>query len=142
MFVFWLEKLNSCSSMTTVKIKSLEHRHFWYITSIHTCKKYIYKYQRKIEVLVTFTSNVKIYQKRKPLNSSKIFVSLSQFLFTSFIYLACFIYETSFLLFQGNAGLKPKEGEVTSRPWQWPINLRVSYTWKFRPYSTPLSSIT
>lgn len=27
-------------------------------------------------------------------------------------------------MFQGNAGLKPKEGEVTSRPWQWPINLK------------------
>ena len=26
---------------------------------------------------------------------------------------------------QGNAGLKPKEGEVTSRPWQWPINYKV-----------------
>lgn len=25
---------------------------------------------------------------------------------------------------QGNAGLKPKEGELTSRPWHWPINLR------------------
>lgn len=30
-------------------------------------------------------------------------------------------------MFQGNAGLKPKEGEVTSRPWQWPINFRVSF---------------
>jgi len=28
-------------------------------------------------------------------------------------------------MFQGNAGLKPKEGEVTSRPWQWPINYKV-----------------
>ena len=28
-------------------------------------------------------------------------------------------------MFQGNAGLKPKEGEITSRPWQWPINYRV-----------------
>lgn len=31
-------------------------------------------------------------------------------------------------MFQGNAGLKPKEGEVTSRPWQWPINYRVSFS--------------
>jgi dolichyl-phosphate-mannose-protein mannosyltransferase len=30
-------------------------------------------------------------------------------------------------MFEGNAGLKPKEGEVTSRPWQWPINLRGQY---------------
>lgn len=29
-------------------------------------------------------------------------------------------------MLQGNAGLKPKEGEITSRPWQWPINYRVS----------------
>ncbi len=25
---------------------------------------------------------------------------------------------------QGNAGLKPKEGEYTSKPWEWPIKLR------------------
>ena len=30
-------------------------------------------------------------------------------------------------MLQGNAGLKPKEGEYTSRPWEWPINLRVSF---------------
>jgi dolichyl-phosphate-mannose-protein mannosyltransferase len=34
-------------------------------------------------------------------------------------------YESDAVMFQGNAGLKPKEGEVTSRPWQWPINYRV-----------------
>lgn len=34
--------------------------------------------------------------------------------------------ESHTVMFQGNAGLKPKEGEVTSRPWQWPINYRVS----------------
>lgn len=34
--------------------------------------------------------------------------------------------ESHAVMFQGNAGLKPKEGEITSRPWQWPINLRVS----------------
>ncbi|KAI1295343.1 Protein O-mannosyl-transferase 2 [Halotydeus destructor] len=28
---------------------------------------------------------------------------------------------------EGNAGLKPKEGEVTSRPWQWAINIRGQY---------------
>ncbi|CAG2215154.1 POMT [Mytilus edulis] len=27
-------------------------------------------------------------------------------------------------IFKGNSGLKPKEGEITSRPWQWPINYR------------------
>lgn len=32
--------------------------------------------------------------------------------------------ESHAVMFQGNSGLKPKEGEVTSRPWQWPINLR------------------
>lgn len=32
--------------------------------------------------------------------------------------------ESHAVMFQGNAGLKPKEGEVTSQPWQWPINYR------------------
>ncbi|GFV25340.1 protein O-mannosyl-transferase 2 [Trichonephila clavipes] len=32
--------------------------------------------------------------------------------------------ESHAVMFQGNSGLKPKEGEITSRPWQWPINLR------------------
>ncbi|XP_040581656.1 protein O-mannosyl-transferase 2 [Lepeophtheirus salmonis] len=32
--------------------------------------------------------------------------------------------ESHAVMFQGNAGLKPKEGEYTSRPWEWPINLR------------------
>lgn len=36
-------------------------------------------------------------------------------------------FESHAVMFQGNAGLKPKEGEVTSRPWQWPINYRVSH---------------
>lgn len=36
--------------------------------------------------------------------------------------------ESHAVMFQGNAGLKPKEGEVTSRPWQWPINYRVSFS--------------
>lgn len=40
-------------------------------------------------------------------------------------FLARFV-ESHAVMFQGNAGLKPKEGEVTSRPWQWPINYRVS----------------
>ena len=34
-------------------------------------------------------------------------------------------FESHTIMFEGNAGLKPKEGEVTSRPWQWPINYRV-----------------
>jgi len=38
-------------------------------------------------------------------------------------------------MFQGNAGLKPKEGEVTSKPWQWPINYKViSYFINSIPY--------
>ena len=41
-------------------------------------------------------------------------------------FLARFI-ESHAVMLQGNAGLKPKEGEYTSRPWEWPINLRVSY---------------
>lgn len=34
--------------------------------------------------------------------------------------------ESHAVMFQGNSGLKPKEGEITSRPWQWPINFRVN----------------
>lgn len=33
--------------------------------------------------------------------------------------------ESHAVMLQGNSGLKPKEGEVTSRPWQWPINYKV-----------------
>lgn len=33
-------------------------------------------------------------------------------------------FESHAVMLQGNAGLKPKEGEVTSRPWQWPLNYR------------------
>ncbi|XP_059485234.1 protein O-mannosyl-transferase 2 [Neocloeon triangulifer] len=32
--------------------------------------------------------------------------------------------ESHAVMLQGNAGLKPKEGEVTSKPWQWPINYK------------------
>ncbi|CAL4078365.1 unnamed protein product [Meganyctiphanes norvegica] len=32
--------------------------------------------------------------------------------------------ESHTVMFQGNAGLKPKEGELTSQPWQWPINFK------------------
>jgi len=32
--------------------------------------------------------------------------------------------ESHRVMLQGNAGLKPKEGEYTSRPWEWPINIR------------------
>ncbi|TMW46383.1 hypothetical protein DOY81_008535 [Sarcophaga bullata] len=38
-------------------------------------------------------------------------------------FLARFL-ESHAVMFQGNSGLKPKEGEITSRPWQWPINYR------------------
>lgn len=33
--------------------------------------------------------------------------------------------ESHAVMLQGNAGLKPKEGEVTSRPYMWIINYRV-----------------
>lgn len=33
--------------------------------------------------------------------------------------------ESHAVMLQGNAGLKPKDGEITSRPWQWPINYKV-----------------
>lgn len=32
--------------------------------------------------------------------------------------------ESHAVMLQGNSALKPKEGEVTSRPWQWPINYK------------------
>ncbi|KAK3595928.1 hypothetical protein CHS0354_032436 [Potamilus streckersoni] len=32
--------------------------------------------------------------------------------------------ESHAVMTQGNSGLKPREGEVTSRPWQWPIDFR------------------
>ncbi|KAJ8045755.1 Protein O-mannosyl-transferase 2 [Holothuria leucospilota] len=32
--------------------------------------------------------------------------------------------ESHIVMAQGNSDLKPKEGEVTSQPWQWPINFR------------------
>ena len=35
--------------------------------------------------------------------------------------------ESHVVMLTGNAGLKPKEGEYTSRPWEWPINLRGQY---------------
>lgn len=42
--------------------------------------------------------------------------------------------ESHAVMLQGNAGLKPKEGEITSRPWQWPINYRVSLCGAFIPH--------
>lgn len=33
--------------------------------------------------------------------------------------------ESHIVMLTGNAGLKPKDGEATSKPWMWPINLRV-----------------
>lgn len=36
--------------------------------------------------------------------------------------------ESHLVMFKGNSNLKPKEGEVTSRPWQWPINYKVIET--------------
>ena len=36
-------------------------------------------------------------------------------------------FESHAVMLQGNSDLKVKEGEVTSKPWQWPINFRVSY---------------
>lgn len=38
-------------------------------------------------------------------------------------FMARFI-ESHIVMFQGNSQLKIKEGEVSSRPWQWPINYR------------------
>lgn len=35
--------------------------------------------------------------------------------------------ESHAVMLQGNSDLKVKEGEVSSRPWQWPINYRVNF---------------
>ena len=32
--------------------------------------------------------------------------------------------ESHKVMLQGNAGLKPKEGEWTSKPWEWPVNYK------------------
>ncbi|GFU18652.1 protein O-mannosyl-transferase 2 [Nephila pilipes] len=32
--------------------------------------------------------------------------------------------ESHAVMLQGNSGLKPKKGEMVSKPWQWPINIR------------------
>jgi dolichyl-phosphate-mannose--protein O-mannosyl transferase len=34
-------------------------------------------------------------------------------------------FESHAVMLQGNSDLKVKEGEVSSKPWQWPINYRV-----------------
>ncbi|CAH1793235.1 unnamed protein product [Owenia fusiformis] len=34
------------------------------------------------------------------------------------------VYESHAVMLQGNAGLKPKEGEFTSKPWQWPTDYK------------------
>lgn len=66
--------------------------------------------------------------------------------------------ESHAVMLQGNAGLKPKEGEVTSRPWQWPLNYRGQFfsasngqkiyllgnpvVWWFNIFTIPLSALT
>lgn len=66
--------------------------------------------------------------------------------------------ESHAVMLQGNSGLKPKEGEVTSRPWQWPLNYRGQFfsasngqkiyllgnpvVWWFNIFTIPLSVIT
>ena len=40
--------------------------------------------------------------------------------------LSIYYYIYLLYIFQGNSGLKAKEGEVTSQPWQWPITYRVN----------------
>lgn len=50
--------------------------------------------------------------------------------------------ESHAVMFQGNAGLKPKEGEDTSRPWQWPINYRVCARVNTLVYKTKTGTVT
>ena len=43
--------------------------------------------------------------------------------------------ESHFVMITGNSGLKPKEGEITSKPWQWPINLKVIFPFLLAYYT-------
>lgn len=43
--------------------------------------------------------------------------------------------ESHAVMLQGNSDLKVKEGEVSSRPWQWPINYRVNRMVEFNKSS-------
>jgi len=69
-----------------------------------------------------------IYEKKRNNRSYIIFIFILvpnvSFEVYSPNFFARFI-ESHAVMFQGNAGLKPKEGEVTSKPWQWPINYKV-----------------
>lgn len=39
------------------------------------------------------------------------------------------LYELHYGMFTVNNNLKPKEDEVTSRPWEWPTNYKVRGSW-------------
>lgn len=72
-----------------------------------------------------FLKNVSIYQTNlDKINESCFLVPNVSFEVYAPSFLERF-FESHAVMFQGNAGLKPKEGEITSRPWQWPINYRV-----------------
>lgn len=72
------------------------------------------------------TCNPRLYDKNNLWNiEDNIYASLPNVSFEE--YAPTFLerlFESHSVMLQGNAGLKPKEGEVTSRPWQWPINYR------------------
>lgn len=72
------------------------------------------------------TCNPKLFDKNNLWNiEDNIFPNLPNVSFQEYApsFLEKFI-ESHAVMLQGNAGLKPKEGEVTSRPWQWPLNYR------------------
>lgn len=90
--------------------------------------------------LKQFFSAVRLSFKRKIYYWNFMFVSVPNVSFQ--VYAPGFIsrfLESHAVMFQGNAGLKPKEGEVTSRPWQWPINYRVSFSFSFKQNVIPIA---
>lgn len=75
-----------------------------------------------------------IFEKRKRIKQNLInIIYIKNFLVANVsfeVYAPSFLerfIESHAVMLQGNSGLKPKEGEITSRPWQWPINYRVLF---------------
>ena len=47
-----------------------------------------------------------------------------KFLYHFFLGFISKFIESHRVMIQGNSGLKPKEGEWTSKPWEWPVNMK------------------
>lgn len=106
----------------TVKTK-FKLVHYLTNCALHSHPKHLPKWgYEQLEV----TCNPKLYDKNNYWNiEDNDFKELDYVSFEEYAptFLEKFI-EAHAVMLQGNAGLKPKEGEETSRPWQWPINYR------------------